>query len=485
MEADSNDGSVGGIVTLETSNEAYKEKIAELEGKILKQSHKLSLMQYLTDIFTADLKPKKIASMLFELFFSELGTKASVVWIKERSSSTFQPYFAVSVPKEMVERWRLPFPNPFPDIPMILSQPQWLERHVLAGVGPIIGLPGESEQPIFAEVSARNEVSASKSQHPTSSKQTQHAKNDLASYYVPFEFQSELMGFALLGLDPNFPMTGERDELLTIGHIVAASLFNTHLLAELRERLDEIKQKTEDLEKTNTALINADRFKREFLTMTSHELRTPLTGIMGFTKLILDGLYEDDVEMRQLLEDSYSSGKNLLKLLNDILDMSKIESGAFQVTLESVSLQECFSEVYIVANSLPRTAGVMLNMPENLDSMPKVLADPGSLRQVLINLISNALKFTHEGSVSVIVERGIGVINISVVDTGIGINPESQKRLFEKFVQADEGYSRRYGGTGLGLAICKHLLGMMNSTISLHSKGEGHGTMVSFSIPIA
>ncbi|MCL1908464.1 MAG: ATP-binding protein [Holophagaceae bacterium] len=485
---DSNNESVCGDVGLEATEKAYKEKIAELEGKLLKQSHKLSLLQYLTDIFTTGLKPKKIAGMLFELFLRELGTKASAVWIKEQSSEAFQPYFSISVPKEMIERWKLPFPNPFPDMPMLLSQPQWLEKQALPGIEPIIEAQDESQGAASKNKIEFGEKSGNKYQPQDineSAEEKPQPKNELAPYYVPFEFQSELMGFALIGLDPDHHMESERDELSTLGHIVAASVFNTHLLAELRERLDEIKNKTEELEKTNTALINADRFKREFLTMTSHELRTPLTGIMGFTKLIIDGLYEDEDEMRQMLEDSYSSGKNLLKLLNDILDMSKIESGAFQVTLEPVCLLESFSEVTIVANSLPRTAGVLLNMPDNLESMPKVLADPGSLRQVLINLISNALKFTHEGSVNVVLERGIGVINFSVIDTGIGINPDSQKRLFQKFVQADEGYSRRYGGTGLGLAICKHLLGMMNSAITLHSEGEGRGTAVMFSIPIA
>ncbi|MCL1892983.1 MAG: HAMP domain-containing histidine kinase [Holophagaceae bacterium] len=450
IEADQPKETVCNSENSEKSDQEYQEKITKLEGLLEKQSHKLSVLQYMTEIFTSAPKPKKIVRILADLFSSELGARVSAVWIKEPFSTTFQPNISCDVKKELLEGWRLPIPNPFPNIPMLLSQPQWLESSILPDLQQVLGI-----------------------------------KDNIEPYYIPFEFKTELVGFSIVGIDSEYQIENDKDALSALGHIVAASLFNTNLLTELREKLDEINQKTDELEKTNAALIDANRFKNEFFTMTSHELRTPLTGILGFTKLIIDGLYEDEDEMRQMLEDNYSSGKSLLRLVNNILDMSKIESGSFHISLEPVSLQDCFSEISHVINNLPKEHGVVINMPDGLESMPKVIADMGSLCQVLINLISNAIKFTHAGSVTVMVERGIGVINISVIDTGIGVSPESQTRLFQNFVQADEGYSRKYGGTGLGLAICKHLLGMMNSTISLHSKGVGYGTTISFAIPIA
>jgi signal transduction histidine kinase len=293
------------------------------------------------------------------------------------------------------------------------------------------------------------------------------------------------MGFAIYGMTTDHPIETQFDALTILRHQVAASLYNTQLLADLSEQRDEMKQKSDELEKTNVALVNADRFKREFLSITSHELRTPLTGILGLTRLVIDGLYDDEDEMRRLLLDSYSSGKYLLKLLNDILDLAKIESGMFKVSLEQVCLDEVLPDVRSVVAGLPKSEEVAVSLPDNLRELPQVIADRGRLRQVLVNLISNALKFTQKGSVNVIVEHGIGVVNFTVADTGIGISLEDQKYLFQKFVQADGGYARGYGGSGLGLSICKHLLGMMGSAITLHSDGEGLGTTIQFSIPIA
>jgi signal transduction histidine kinase len=128
---------------------------------------------------------------------------------------------------------------------------------------------------------------------------------------------------------------------------------------------------------------------------------------------------------------------------------------------------------------------VELLWPEDLAGLPETLVDPGRLKQVLLNLLSNSLKFTKEGSVRVVADRGFGVITLTVADTGIGISQEAQGRLFQKFVQADGGHSREYGGTGLGLVICKRLMEMMNGSITLSSDGEGLGTTMALTVPIA
>ena len=186
-----------------------------------------------------------------------------------------------------------------------------------------------------------------------------------------------------------------------------------------------------------------------------------------------------------MLLDSYSSGQHLLSLLNDILDLAKIESGRMQVHVEPFSLQVLMDEVKPIAQAYPRKPGVDLLWPEGLKELPEVMVDSGRLKQVLLNLLSNALKFTKEGSVRVAVERGFGQVTIQVVDTGIGIRPEDQAKLFQKFVQAEGGHAREYGGTGLGLVICKHLMEMMGGSITLFSEGQGSGSTLTLTVPIA
>jgi signal transduction histidine kinase len=189
--------------------------------------------------------------------------------------------------------------------------------------------------------------------------------------------------------------------------------------------------------------------------------------------------------MLQMLADSYASGKHLLELLNDILDLAKIESGRMQIELGSHSLAGLMDEVKSIVAAYPRRSGVELIWPEDLAAVPEVTVDEGRLKQVLLNLVSNALKFTKAGSVKVVVERGIGEVTIQVVDTGIGVSRETQAHLFQKFVQAEGGHAREYGGTGLGLVICKHLMEMMNGTVQLSSEGEGKGTTLTISMPIS
>ena len=256
------------------------------------------------------------------------------------------------------------------------------------------------------------------------------------------------------------------------------------MFRDLSEQRDALQRQALELERVNAALREADQLKSEFLALTSHELRTPLTGILGFTRLVMDGLYDDAEEMRSMLQDSYSSGQHLLGLLNDILDLAKIESGRLEVHPEPFSLALLLEEVKPIAEAYPRNADVDLVWPE-LEELPEVLVDPSRLKQVLLNLLSNALKFTKEGSVSAYVERRPGHLVLSVMDTGIGVSPEAQTRLFQKFAQAEGGHSREYGGTGLGLVICKHLMEMMGGTISLHSEGLGFGTTMRITVPIA
>jgi signal transduction histidine kinase len=426
------------------------QEVNELRTGLARRTHQMSVLQHVAEILAATPKVGQVASVVLDVFVQEFGARSCMVWIMEDSGASYQPRAGYGLPRNLWSQLQLPAPNPFPNAPLVLFQDQWLEPAVHGGQLNPLMTPG----------------------HP-----------DL--YFVPFENQLLLMGFAIIGLESGRILEEDQNTLTIFQRQVAVSIYNAWLFRDLGEQRDVLRSQTRELEKANAALLEADRFRSEFLALTSHELRTPLTGILGFTRLVLDGLYEDEDDMRHMLMDSYASGKHLLELLNDILDLAKIESGRMQIDLESFSLGVLLAEASSIVAGYPRQPGVELIWPGDLASIPEVMVDPGRLKQVLLNLVSNALKFTKEGSVKVVVERGIGEISISVVDTGIGVSQEAQRHLFQKFVQAQGGHARQYGGTGLGLVICKHLMEMMNGTIRLVSEGEGKGTCLILSVPIA
>nr|WP_320132768.1 ATP-binding protein [uncultured Holophaga sp.] len=422
-------------------------ELGDLRIKLAERTHQMMVLQHLSEILAATPKVNQMAGVLAEVFCREFGARQCVIWLLEDGGACFQP----KAGHPRVPQLLLPAPNPFPDTPIVLYQAQRLDEACLAG--PLAGL-----RPLH---------------------------RDSSFFFVPFENQLLLMGFAILELDSGNPIEDDLDILTILQRQVAVSIYNAWLFRDLGEQRDVLRVKTGELERANVALREADRFKSEFLALTSHELRTPLTGILGFTRLVLDGLYEDEAEMEQMLRDSYQSGQHLLALLNDILDLAKIESGRMQIRTESWSLHILMEEVKPLAGAYPRRPEVELIWPEGLRELPEVAIDPGRMKQVLLNVLSNALKFTKQGSVQIAVERGFGRISVSVTDTGIGISPSAQANLFQKFVQADGSHSREYGGTGLGLVICKHLMEMMGGSIQLSSPGEGQGTTITLSMLIA
>ncbi len=257
-------------------------------------------------------------------------------------------------------------------------------------------------------------------------------------------------------------------------------------ITERRALEKELQRKNEELILANQQLAETDQLKSEFLANTSHELRTPLNSITGFLKLILDGLCKNHEEEKEFINNAYESSKTLLGLINDVLDIAKIESGKMALDLEEVDLGNIFNELHILAHVQAKQKCLELNFvpPEN-DSV-RVRADYAKLRQILLNLIGNALKFTSKGSVTIKAEPHIdkGFVTIHVIDTGIGVSTEKQKKLFQKFVQADGSTTRKYGGTGLGLTITRSLVKLMGGVIELKSEGEDKGAQVSFTVPI-
>jgi PAS domain S-box-containing protein len=257
-------------------------------------------------------------------------------------------------------------------------------------------------------------------------------------------------------------------------------------ITEQKKAEEKLKLYAEQLEIANAQLQELNKLKSEFLANTSHELRTPLNSIIGFLNLIKEGLYESKEEMMQFVDNALMSARHLLNIINDILDIAKIEAGKLELTIEDVEVSELLQEVWTLSHVQAEQKKLEYRMiyPEKPIF---IRGDRNRLKQILLNLIGNSIKFTHKGGITVKAEvfEEKGHCQFSVIDTGIGISKEKQAKLFQKFVQADGTTTRKYGGTGLGLAITKSLVEMMGGVIELFSEGEGKGTSVIFTIPLS
>ena len=231
----------------------------------------------------------------------------------------------------------------------------------------------------------------------------------------------------------------------------------------------------------------ADQIKSDFLASSSHELRTPLTGIISSLDLVLSGHCQDAAEERHFIQIARDSSEKLLGVVNAVVDIARLDAGKVEVELGPVYVAAIIGEVRDLLRVSAADRGLRLEVRGPIESLPLAWADSDKVRQILLNLVGNAIKFTERGDVVIGVEPDLAreQLHIAVRDTGIGIAVEKQGRLFQPFVQADREVARRFGGTGLGLSISRRLAERMGGSVTLYSAGEGQGSTFTLTLPLA
>src|SRR5438105_57200 len=288
--------------------------------------------------------------------------------------------------------------------------------------------------------------------------------------HVPLSTRGVITGLLSVYFKGEAEITeSEARTLRTVARLVSVAKENADLVGELRDN--------------NFQLERANRLKSEFLANVSHELRTPMNAIIGYSKLMLDGLDgELNAQQEADLQRVTTAADNLLGLINGLLDLSKIEAGRMEINVEELDVRPIVEEV--VALVRPQSDSKELDVRATIPAdLPTILADRARFRQILVNLMSNAVKFTDKGAVSIAATSGDGWVTISVADTGIGISRDAQAYIFDEFRQADASTTRRYGGTGLGLAISKRLVALHGGRIWVESGIDG-GSVFSFTMPV-
>ncbi|MGH9886237.1 MAG: PAS domain-containing sensor histidine kinase, partial [bacterium] len=287
---------------------------------------------------------------------------------------------------------------------------------------------------------------------------------------------------------------GEPIAIVSVLHDLTKQVENERLYEALKRLNSELEQRireaTADLAEQNARLQwqsqeveRANKLKSEFLASMSHELRTPINALIGYSALLLDGVLGDvNPKQRDALARGRAAAEHLLALINDILDLAKIEAGKMPLHLEDMSLRDVTMEVTQQIEPMVRKKALDFVIDVAPDC-PVIYTDRTKIKQILLNLLSNAVKFTNHGRVSVEAQCAPGGVRIDVVDTGIGIRPSDLQAIWEDFRQVDQSRTREFGGTGLGLSITRKLLERLGGSVTVQSR-YGEGSTFSVYLPI-
>ncbi len=338
-----------------------------------------------------------------------------------------------------------------------------------------------------------------------------------ADISVPLKSKDRVFGVLHLHRVRDTVFSGEEKEFFgTVGNLIGVALENALLFRKIRRQSEDLENKvqerTEELEKALRAADTVSKAKSDFLSGMSHELRTPLNAIIGFSEVLRDQYFGAlNHKQAEYVSDILESGKHLLSLINDILDLSKVEAGKMELDLSEVKIGDLVEQSLVMIKEKAYKHGIDLNadIPDEIKGL-FIKADARKVKQVMFNLLSNAVKFTPEGGnvrVSVgmidcrsaLEQSGKGgelvrdslsfmeqsqCVEIRVEDTGIGIEPEQQERIFDEFYQVKGGIADKTPGTGLGLGLTKRLIEMHGGAIWVESQGRGKGSRFSFVLPV-
>jgi signal transduction histidine kinase/CheY-like chemotaxis protein/HAMP domain-containing protein len=319
---------------------------------------------------------------------------------------------------------------------------------------------------------------------------------------IPVVYNNNIISILELGSIEK-PTEEVKEYLQKIGEQLAIGLTNARTLMQLENFVNDLKKLNEEYLIQNDSLVElhnelkdqakqleiqkqkaeeSTELKSQFLASMSHELRTPMNSILGLTELILEKADLNDKD-HERLEVVFNSGQRLMALINDILDLSKIEAGKMEIRAEDVLLEELINEVSSSVSPLVINKKIEFEVERKINTRTLINTDRGRIVQVLINLLGNAVKFTETGEVKLVIYSSQNKLKFDVVDTGIGISEEHRKVIFEEFRQADGSTSRKYGGTGLGLSICRKIADLLDGKLTVESK-LGKGSIFTFTTPL-
>ncbi len=304
--------------------------------------------------------------------------------------------------------------------------------------------------------------------------------------FQPVAYQEKVMGVLVLASSV-IPGKLETEFTERLAVQLGIALQNLNQYSNLKELSNQLKQRGEEIGRQNLQLEDANRMKSEFLSNMSHELRTPLNAVIGFSDVLRDGLIGKLTEQQtDYCNDIYNSGQHLLSLINDILDLSKVEAGKMVFEPERIDIGALLNNSLSIIKEKALSHDIKLGLDLD-DNIGEIYIDSRKFKQIIYNLLSNAVKFTPDGGGVTMTARritgdGDGLLEVNVTDTGIGISKEGLERLFRPFEQLENTLTKRYEGTGLGLAMVKQLVALHEGTIGVESE-EGKGSSFTFKIP--